>query len=200
MNKQEFLTGLEEGLSGLPQGDLAERLSFYSEMIDDRMEEGLSEEEAVAGIGPVDAVVTRILAEIPINRLVREKVKPKRHLQVWEIILLVLGSPLWLSLLIAAFAVILALFVIIWAVIISFWAAEITFIVSAVAGLTVGNLLIWQGEGMQGGLLICAGFFLAGLAILLLFGCKAITKGGVILPVRITAGIKSLFLGKGTAK
>lgn len=47
MNKQEFLVKLRKGLSGLPKEDIEERLTFYSEMIDDRMEEGLSEEEAV---------------------------------------------------------------------------------------------------------------------------------------------------------
>ena len=48
MRKEEFLSQLESGLYGLPQADIDERLSFYAEMIDDRMEEGLGEEEAVA--------------------------------------------------------------------------------------------------------------------------------------------------------
>ena len=48
MTKQAFLAALGERLVGLPQKDIEERLTFYSEMIDDRMEEGLSEEEAVA--------------------------------------------------------------------------------------------------------------------------------------------------------
>ena len=45
MNKQEFLAELRRGLSGLPRDDIEERLSFYGEMLDDRIEEGLSEEE-----------------------------------------------------------------------------------------------------------------------------------------------------------
>ena len=48
MNKQEFLSQLRKGLAGLPQNDIEERLAFYGEMIDDRIEEGLSEEEAVS--------------------------------------------------------------------------------------------------------------------------------------------------------
>ena len=200
MTKQEFLTRLKEGLTGLPQDDIAERLAFYSEMIDDRMEEGLSEEEAVAGIGPVDNIVSQIVAETPITRLVREKVKPKRRLQAWEIILLILGSPLWIALLIAAFAVVLSLYIVIWAVIVSLWAVDIAFLFGAVAGLAVGNMLIWQGEKLQGALMICAGFVLAGLAIFLFFGCKALTKGAASLTIRLTAGIKSLFLGKDKSK
>ena len=57
MNKQEFLAGLQKGLSGLPQEDVEERLTFYGEMLDDRMEEGLSEEEAVAAAGSVEEIV-----------------------------------------------------------------------------------------------------------------------------------------------
>ncbi len=42
---------LENGLKSLPQEDVKERLGFYSEIIDDRMEEGNSEQEAIASIG-----------------------------------------------------------------------------------------------------------------------------------------------------
>ena len=37
MHKQEFLAQLRKGLSGLPQADIEERLTFYSEMLEDRM-------------------------------------------------------------------------------------------------------------------------------------------------------------------
>ena len=45
MNKQEFITSLYNRLSGLPQNDIENSIEFYSEMIDDRIEEGLTEEE-----------------------------------------------------------------------------------------------------------------------------------------------------------
>ena len=60
MTKQEFLSRLREGLSGLPEDDIAERLTFYGEMIDDRIEDGLSEEEAVAEVGSVDDIAAQI--------------------------------------------------------------------------------------------------------------------------------------------
>ena len=46
MRKQEFMDDLRSRLSALPPPELEERLSFYEEIINDRMEEGLSEEEA----------------------------------------------------------------------------------------------------------------------------------------------------------
>ena len=95
MSKQEFLARLRDGLNGLPQDDIAERLDYYSEMIDDRIEEGLTEDEAVAAIGAVDVIVPQIVSEIPLPKLVRESVRPKRQLAGWEIALLVIGSPVW---------------------------------------------------------------------------------------------------------
>ncbi|HOR23032.1 MAG TPA: hypothetical protein PLY43_09945, partial [Ruminococcus sp.] len=98
MNREKFISELREKLYGLSQSDIDERVEFYSEMINDRMEDGLSEEEAVAEIGSVDGIVEQIMGEIPITALVKEKVKPKRKLKAWEIVLLVLGSPVWLPL------------------------------------------------------------------------------------------------------
>ena len=63
MTKLNFILSLNEKLSGLPQNDIEERLRFYTEMIEDRMEEGLSEEEAVLAVGSVDEIAEQILAE-----------------------------------------------------------------------------------------------------------------------------------------
>ena len=69
MNKTEFLERLGERLSGLPQEDIDERLGFYGEMIDDRMEENLSEEEAVAQIGSMDDIVSYTTVPQELRRL-----------------------------------------------------------------------------------------------------------------------------------
>ena len=74
MNKEQFLNELKKGLSGIPKEDLDERVNFYSEMIDDRIEEGMSEEEAVSAIGDVKTIVSQIMAETPITTIVKERV------------------------------------------------------------------------------------------------------------------------------
>ena len=48
MRKEEFLTALRAGLTGLLPEGVEKLVEFCSEMIDDRMEDGLTEEEAVA--------------------------------------------------------------------------------------------------------------------------------------------------------
>ena len=39
MTKKEFLAALRRRLRAVPQAELRERLGFYSEIIDDKMEE-----------------------------------------------------------------------------------------------------------------------------------------------------------------
>lgn len=196
MNKQEFLAELRKGLHGLPQNDIEERLTFYSEMIDDRIEEGLTQEEAVSEIGAVDEVVSQIVTEIPISRLVKEKVRPKRNLRAWEIVLLTLGSPIWLSLLIAAFAVLLAIYISAWSVIVALWAAELALAAGALSGILSVVIFTFQVNWLAGIAMLGAGIALIGLSVFLFFGCKEATKGILFLTKKLILGIKSLFIGK----
>ena len=86
MTKKEFLDELKKGLLGLPEEDITRSIEFYSEMIDDRMEEGLLEEEAVSAVGAVDEILSQILAEVPPAKIPKETIKTKRQLRVWEIV------------------------------------------------------------------------------------------------------------------
>ena len=78
MNKQEFLELLRKGLYGLPQEDIEERIAFYAEMIDDRIEEGISETEAVEAVGSVEEIVFQTVSEIPFAKIAKERIKTKR--------------------------------------------------------------------------------------------------------------------------
>lgn len=200
MYKQEFLAALRQGLNGLPQDDVEERVAFYAEMIDDRMEEGLSEEAAVAEIGPIDAIVSQTLSDIPITKLVREKVRPKRQYHAWEIVLIVLGFPLWFPLLVTVFAVILTVYVVIWAILLSLWAVVASIAVTAIACVAAGVIVLFGGSTPMGLLAIAAGLVLAGLTIFLFFAMKAVTVGAVWLTKKIALGIKSLFVRKENAE
>lgn len=61
MLKEEFLAQLRGGLAGLPQEDLEERLAFYSELLDDRMEEGLSRRKPSRPQAPWSRSCSRLL-------------------------------------------------------------------------------------------------------------------------------------------
>ena len=63
MTKAEFLEQIKAKIAHLPYEDLRKNLDFYSEMIEDRMEEGLTEEEAVATMEPPEVIAAKILEE-----------------------------------------------------------------------------------------------------------------------------------------
>ena len=194
MNKTKFVLSLTEKLNGLPFEEIEDRINFYLESIDDRMEEGLSEEEAVAAMGSMDDIAAEIISDIPLARLVAEKVKPKRRLRAWEIVLLCVGAPLWLSLLVAAFAVVLAVYASLWSVIVALWASEVAFWGTVIGATTVGIALLSIGDAAQGLFLLGSGAVLAGCSVLLFFGCKAATRGMLLLTKKLALAIKKLFV------
>lgn len=196
MNKQEFLVQIRKGLSGLPKEDIEERLAFYSEMIDDRMEDGVTEEEAVSAVGSVDEILTRVAAEASLAKKPKERIKNKRRLSAGEIVLLVLGSPIWLSLGIAAFAVILSLYISLWAVIISLWAVFVSFIGCAFGGIVAGLVIACSGNVLSGFAILAAGIVCAGLSVFTFYGCRAAAKGCLILTKKSAVLIKSCFIKK----
>ncbi|MGN1052880.1 MAG: DUF1700 domain-containing protein [Candidatus Scatosoma sp.] len=194
MNKREFIAKLREKLSGLPKQDVEERLNFYGEMIDDGMEEGLTEEQAVAQIGSVDEIAEQIIADVPLTKIAKERIKPKKRLTAGEILLLALGSPVWLSLSIAAFAIILALYASLWAVIVVLWSAFVALITFFLGGAVAGIVNAAKGNGRAGTAMIGAGIFCAGLAVFVFFACKAATKGVISLSGKICLRIKNVLL------
>jgi len=196
MTKTEFLTELEKQLYGLPSDDIKKSLDYYAEMIDDRIEDGMSESEAVAAIGNTQDIAKEILMDIPLAKLVKTKIKPKRTFTAWEIALLILGSPIWISLLLAAFAVVLSVYVVLWSVIISLWALFVSFVSCALGGIVCGICVAVNGNGLSGGAMIGASIVCAGLAVFMFYGCKAATKGILILTKKVAFCIKNCFVKK----
>lgn len=180
MTKCEFLSLLSERLSGLPADERNDRLRFYSEMVDDRMEEGLSEEDAVASVGSIEEILSDVPKPEP-----REKipVRPPR-LSGGTILLLVLGSPLWLTLLIAVGAVVFSLYVTLWAFIFTLWAVCISLGVSGILAVLAGGFLAMGVNGLAGLAAIGAGLFCAGVSVFLFFAAIAATKGAWWLSVK----------------
>ena len=200
MNKQEFLTALRKKCSAFPQKEVEERVAFYAEGIEDRMEEGLSEEEAVAKMGSVESVALEIAREIPLLKTFREKIKPGRKWQAWEIVLLVLGAPIWLSLLISAAAVVLSLYVSFWSLVASAWAVFLSVAVSALAGAVAGVAFLCLGKAGTGVAFFAVVLVCIGLTIFLFYASKAATKAALSIAKKLGLAIKKRAINKGEAK
>lgn len=160
MNKKKFLSALEQALADLTRKDRRKTLDFYRELIDDRLEEGLTEEAVIADIGAPETIAEQVLSELP----QRKKIS-------WGIILLlILGFPLWFPLLITAAVLLLT------AVIILF-AAELTFAACGIAGVLGGLILLILWKPYAALAMIGPGLVCLGLAIPLWFLCILTAKG-----------------------
>lgn len=130
---------------------MEEHLMFYSGLLDDQMEEGLSEEEAVAAAGPVEEIVRQTISDTPLTKIVKERIRPKRRLHAGELVLLVLGAPIRLPLGFAAIAVFFALYVVLWSALVSLWAGFVSVGAGAVGGVLAGiGLIAGRGAATKG--------------------------------------------------
>ena len=193
MDKYKFLSLLQEKLAALPQDEIEGHLSFYGEMIADRMEEGLSEDEAVSAMGSVEEITLQIMTDVLPERMTKEKIRHQRRIKAWKIVLLILGSPIWLSLGIAAAAVMLSLYVSLWAVIISLWAVFCSLTGCSFGSMAAGIVLACTDNILTGIAAIGAGIICAGLSIFMFYGCWAATKGILILTKKSLVWIKNCF-------
>lgn len=194
MTKIKFLMLLKDRLSSLPEAEVEERLNFYSEMIEDRVEEGLSEAAAVIEVGTVDEIAAEIIDSIPLMTIVKEKIKPKRAFKGWEIALIALGFPVWGSLLISTLAVVFSLYVCVWSVVVSLWAVFVSLAASGPLFAIGGGVIAFSGNALPGIAVVGCGLSCAALAIFLFFGCRAATVGTVKLTRKILKGVKKSFV------
>jgi len=196
VTKREFLEELRKRLSDLNDADFAASVAYYEEMIDDRMEDGLSEEEAVKEVGSPAEAASQILEEIPLGKIIKARVSSKKKLPLWVIILLIVGSPIWLSLLVSAVSVVVSLYASLWVVVGSLWGVFASLAVSGTACVMAFPVMAMQDYFYSGLASFGAGLLVLGLAIFAFFGCYYATKGTVFLTKKLVLLIKCAFVRK----
>ena len=139
VNKKDYLDALAKALDCLSREKRSEILSFYQEAIDDRIEEGMSEEEAVCAMGPVELAAESILGELPVVPRAVAKTRRKSPALLW--VLVITGSPLWIPLAFAFLLAVASVYLCIWL------AAACIWLVAAVCmfALPFGLYLAWCG-------------------------------------------------------
>lgn len=141
MTRDEFLGRLGELLSCLPAEQVEETKAFYAEAIADRMEDGMSEEEAVAAMGTPGEVAEATLDDLPAVPRAIARTRRRSTALLW--VLAIVGSPVWVPLL-AAVAV--TVYICIWVLALCVWivaaalgGAGIVELLLAVSGVTIGH-------------------------------------------------------------
>ena len=130
MNKTQFCALLGNKLKlYLSPKEIYKTLNFFEEMIDDRIDEGLSEEEAVSQLGDINIIVDQILDEHNIGK--------KQTKLVWRFIPRELGFinivllfPAWIII----FSLVASLFIVILSIIFS--------IVFSIIAIFIGGILL----------------------------------------------------------
>ncbi len=89
MRKLEFLETIRKGIASLSEDDISRSIRYYSEMIDDRIEDGMSEQDAVAAMGDPESVIAEIMqgsgALVPVEEEKKEKEAKKGFKYGWLI-------------------------------------------------------------------------------------------------------------------
>lgn len=127
MNRDEFLKALKDELKGLPESEVTQSLEFYSEMIDDRMEDGATEEDAVLSLGNVESIAREILLNLPLKTLVNSKMKTeKSHKNKRVPLIIALAIPALIGAI---------LYAVIWVVIASLIVTSVALVPAGVIGI-----------------------------------------------------------------
>lgn len=133
MNKKQFCTFLENELRlYLSSKEVYKTLNFFKEMIDDRVDEGLSEEEAVSQLGNIDDIVGQILDEHNITKRQKKLVWrfiPQKTPSASNIIIVILLFPIWITI----FSLVASFFIAFMSLIFSLVVSVIAFFVGGIA-------------------------------------------------------------------
>ncbi len=196
MTKTQFLDRLRHELHGLSDKDILQSLDYYAEMIDDRVEAGMEEHAAIAVLGDPEAIARDIILGMPLPKVIKSKCQKKTAWRAWEIVLLVLGAPLWIPLLITAAAVLLTVYAVLWVVVACLWVVDVS-----LGGVSLGCIvagIVCAANGQIPSMLLYFGTVLAaaGLAVLAFLGCIRVTVVFAKLSARFGRWVKSLFLKK----
>lgn len=195
MNKKAFLRALSMRIRGLSRAEREESLAYYAEMIDDRVEAGMTQEAAVAAFGPVEEIAAQILQTVP--RAEPGRIRSGRT--KGEIALLALGFPLWFPLLIALLAIVISIYIVLWSLVVALCAAVASFALGA-AGMLVGiAVAAIRGNFTQTALCFSLACALAGLALTLQLPCMRAAAGLARLGGRM-AGIIRKYWTEGRAQ
>lgn len=110
MTKNQFIKQLAAELTRYGISDAANTIDYYDELIDDRLEAGETEAEIIASLATPAQIVAQLATP---DKQVRQK-KMAPMLIILISILLVLGSPLWSTLLLTAIILVALGYFLIW--------------------------------------------------------------------------------------
>lgn len=195
MTKSEFTDSLREQLANLPQDELDKAIAFFEESIDDRIEDGKTEEEAVSDLGSPEDAAAKVLHEIPLPYVIFNTVKPKGRMTWWQILLVCLGFPLWLPLIAAFFILIFVFYLAVWILIFALFICVVSFFIAGIVSV-ISTVPYVSSIGFLGFSGLAAGLILIGIGLLLIIPSIELSKLLIKGTGKVLHKIKSAFIRK----
>lgn len=179
MVRKKFDKKLRKSLKGLSRQERQEVIDYYNEMIDDSIESGKTEEQAIEELGSPEDLAKKILSENysvePISADKGSGEKKKSSLKPLWIVLIIIGSPVWISLAVGAAGIIVGLLAGALGLVVGLFAVCAGLVVGGVGTTVYGVIMLFVEFGYG---LACTGggicsFALGALAAIGLFKlCK----------------------------
>ncbi|MFA5421988.1 MAG: DUF1700 domain-containing protein [Bacilli bacterium] len=203
MKKKEFLDNLRREIRNLPYDEVEKTITYYEEIISDRMEDGATEDDAVASLGSPEAIARDLLANQPFSTIIKRKVedfknRPNSENNAALIIILVLLFPFWFPLVMSLLGVIISLFAAVGSLIVAIWAISIAIGASGIALFAASFVAFATSQVATGFFSIGVGFALIGLSILAVILSIYATKGIIKLLDLLIHSIKKMFFRRPT--
>ena len=196
MTRQEYLDELRAALAELPADEAARACAFYEEMIDDRIEAGLDEQDAVAQMEPPAEAAARILDELPtVPRAIAQAQAARRtgcgRAALWAAV--IVGSPLWVSVLIAALAFVLCGVIMLCIPFVMTWTLAVAFLLCTPVAIFAAGCAAFAGSGTVALVDLGIGLGMGGVGLLGLIAALFVTRFFVSLLGRFVRWVVSPF-------
>lgn len=193
MMREDFLAALSQRIAALPADEKNTVYEYYNEIYLDKKENGMDEEEIIAEFGDIDEIAAKILSEYPPDQQANVDPQSQRTgsdnqpysvqtikrrsttANVLIVVGLILGSPIWVSLLAAFFAVVFAVVVSVYSILIALWAVVGSLLLAGLICVICSFIALFQNPaaGLIG---LGTGFVSAGLGLMLTVGMIALSK------------------------
>ena len=138
MTKDEYLSELRAGLAAFSKDEVDRAVSFYEEMVDDRVEAGVSEEEAVGSLEPPAEAAARIISEMSAVPRAAARLRSPETPRSWSvafIVAVVIGSPVWIPLALGVIMAVIGCFIGLFGLLVAVWAIAASMLLGAPIGL-----------------------------------------------------------------
>lgn len=182
--RDEFFTQLGQGLYKLPQEDKQRFLAYYVEILEDYLENGSTEQEALEKMGSPQDIAREIQEELRASQDPEPvPAPPARHSRFSPMRIVVLVTlPFWGTLLLCAATFLLCLIIVIWCLPLITGVLALSGVLIGIVSL-IGAPLLLPGSTAVGVIQLGLGIAMLGLALLMgvaavqsARGCAALTK------------------------